>query len=164
MPQTPAPPSDFPKEIDFFWHDVGRMVAELLTDSRLQAGAKACGGMLWSPQDQVADKPTELNVCEWWHTAARLSQSEVSGFSIAPVILSADGCCQDFRGKLSIKPINVSVGNFPGEVNRTDASKRVLGYWPGAEVSKHYTNLMRRAVNTHLCAFRRSPTASSGSD
>lgn len=142
VPQTPAPPSDFPREIDFFWHDVGHMVAELLTDTRLQSGARACGGMLWSPQDQVADKPTELNVCEWWHTAARLSQAEVSGFSIAPVILSADGCCQDFRGKLSIKPINVSVGNFPGEVNRTDASKRVLGYWPGAEVSNHYTNLI----------------------
>lgn len=131
-------PEDFPKSMDLVWHDIGRMIAEVLTDPRLADATQKCGGYLWEPAAQVKGKPTELNVGRFWHTAASKSQAAAHGFQLVPVILSADGCTRDFRGNTTIKPMNLCVGNLPGEVNRTDASKRVLMYWPSPDVSMRH--------------------------
>lgn len=121
-----APPRDIPEDVDFMWIDVIHSVIELLTDAHLSTQT---AGYLWKPAALGASY-AELNTGTWWHTVHENSLAEETGFDVVPIILATDGSAQDFRRSLSIQPINITVGNFPGSVQRTDASKRCIGYWP----------------------------------
>ena len=99
---------------------------ELLTDAHLSTQPD---GYLWKPTAPGSNY-AELNSGTWWRTVHENSRAEETGFEVVPILLATDGSAQDFRRSLSIQPINITVGNFPGSALRTDASKRCVAYWP----------------------------------
>lgn len=126
MYHVEAPPRDIPEEIDFMWIDVMHAAVELLTDAHLSTQPD---GYLWKPTAPGSNY-AELNSGTWWRTVHENSRAEETGFEVVPILLATDGSAQDFRRSLSIQPINITVGNFPGSALRTDASKRCVAYWP----------------------------------
>ena len=135
VPESIKPVKGVPKVVDFKWQDVIHSAVELLTDTHLSTHP---AGYLWEPVVGEGGGYGELNTGDWWKTVHENTRTGdwTEGPLIVPIILAADGSSQDFRGNLSIKPINLSVGNFTGEVLRTDSAKRCVAYWPDFRVTK----------------------------
>ena len=128
LPDNRDRPKGLPDTVEFEWYGVVENAVELLLDNKLSTQTD---GYLWEPVP-FNGTYSELNTGTWWATVCdNLKAAEQSPpLQIIPLIFATDGSAQDFRSSMSIQPINMSVGNYPGSVNRTDAAKRCIAYWP----------------------------------
>jgi hypothetical protein len=128
LPDNRERPKGLPDTVEFEWYGVVENAVELLLDNKLSTQSD---GYLWEPVP-FNGTYSELNTGTWWATVCdNLKAAERSPpLQIIPLIFATDGSAQDFRSSMSIQPINLSVGNYPGSVNRTDAAKRCIAYWP----------------------------------
>lgn len=128
IPDNSARPKGLPNEIEFEWYGVVETAVELLLDNKLSTQPE---GYLWEPVP-FNGTYSELNTGTWWSTVCENLKAAdlVPHLQVVPLIFATDGSAQDFRSSMSIQPINLAVGNYPGSVNRTDAAKRCIGYWP----------------------------------
>ena len=128
LPDNRERPKGLPDEVEFEWFGVVETAVELLLDNKLSTQPD---GYLWEPVP-FSGVYSELNTGTWWATVCdNLKAAELTPkLQVVPLIFATDGSAQDFRSSMSIQPINMSVGNYPGSVNRTDASKRCIAYWP----------------------------------
>jgi len=77
----------------------------------------------------------ELNTGVWWEKTVEMEEMP-SDATLLPVILYTDGTNLSSNGSHSIKPLAVSIGNFPRVSPNQDASKMVVCYMPGMPTPK----------------------------
>ena len=89
--------------------------------------------MIWDAAPYTG-KYSELNTGSFWRDAQIISQAKELGCHIMPVGLYTDKSIADFKQSIGLKPVIVTCGNYIGQVTRSQAGKRCVGYYPEVKV------------------------------
>ena len=93
--------------------------------------------MIWDAAP-FTGKYGELNTGSFWRDAQIISQAKELGCHIMPVGLYTDKSIADFKQSIGLKPVIVTCGNYIGQVTRSQAGKRCVGYYPEVQVFREF--------------------------
>ena len=94
------------------------VIAELMLDDGLLSYPNDISYEYHEVTDADGDRVySELNTANWWKRSQEMLQTRAGEDSyLLPIILYLDGTQLDVTGKLSAKPVCVSLGNFSGKI------------------------------------------------